>query len=91
MLQRLIERVWRPIERNWRGGVALLRAIPGIRACTGAPNPKLVAREEAPQLVAARGAAQREVGRSHHHVDVAAALVRAGGRQGVARRIDLQR
>ena len=28
MLQRLIERVWRPIERNWRGGVALLRAIP---------------------------------------------------------------
>jgi hypothetical protein len=30
MLQRLIERVWRPIERNWRGGVALLRAMPAF-------------------------------------------------------------
>ena len=28
MLQRLIERVWRPIERNWRGGVALVCAVP---------------------------------------------------------------
>ena len=35
MLQRLIERVWRPIERNWRGGVALLRAIPAFVRAQG--------------------------------------------------------